>query len=89
MFTYLVNTSAMNKWRSFYQALSKEQREAYSQAAGTTTGHIENHLMTRRKIPRKELMSSLAEATDGQCSLLDLLTHFYGENLAGTGETAA
>lgn len=78
----------MNTWRTYYQSLSRQQREAYAEAAGTTTGHIENHLMTRKKIPRKELMSSLAAASNGQCSLLDLLTHFYGENLSG-GDSAA
>lgn len=80
----MVDTPLM-KWRTYYQNLTREQREAYAADAGTTTGHIENHLMTRRKIPRKELMSSLAEATSGQCSLMELLSHFYEEADTETG----
>ena len=82
----MVDTFRM-KWRTYYQTLTREQREAYAAEAGTTTGHIENHLMTRRKIPRKELMSSLAEATSGQCSLMELLSHFYEEPETESGST--
>ncbi|MCP5013859.1 MAG: hypothetical protein GY938_01095 [Ketobacter sp.] len=65
------------KWKTYYQNLNREQRESYAANAGTTTGHIETHLLSRRKIPRKELMSCLAEATNGACLLIDLLSHFY------------
>lgn len=74
----MVDNSLM-KWEKYYRNLTKQEREAYAAAAGTTIGHIENHLLPGRKVPRRELMSNLAKSTEGKCSMLDLVKHFYIE----------
>jgi len=67
------------KFRDFFQDLDAEAQKRYAQRAGTTAKYIYTHYMSQppRKIPRRELMHSLVDASDGAVSLDELLEHFY------------
>lgn len=69
----------MTKWRSFYQNLSKAERAAYADKAGTSVAYIENYLLGAKKVPRRNLMQELAKAAEPECTLKDLLDHFHGD----------
>lgn len=67
-------------FKQFYQGLPADERKRFAVAAKTTTGYIEVHLMTRRKIPKPALMSSLASACaafEVPITQDDLLAFFY------------
>lgn len=49
----------------------------YALRAGTTVQYLTKHLKHRRKIPRKDLMESLAEQSDGAFSYPDLVKWFF------------
>lgn len=70
------------KYRDYFSGLHADQREAYAQRAGTSAAYVQIHLMASppRKIPRPELLRSLAEATEGACTFQDVLAHFYPDN---------
>lgn len=67
-------------FKAFYQGLPADQRKRFAEIAGTTTGYIEVHLMTRRKMPKKALMAALANAClefKAPITQDDLLAFFY------------
>lgn len=70
-------------FKTFYQALSEERRAAFADAAQTTTGYIETHLIApakRRRVPNKPLMDRLAVACTefgAEFSKEQLLAYFY------------
>jgi hypothetical protein len=67
-------------FKSFYQGLAVADRARFAEIAGTTTGYIEVHLVTRRKIPKPRLIASLAKACaqlGGAITEPDLLSFFY------------
>ena len=67
-------------FEEFYRSLRGKERDEFADRAGTTRAYIESHLLApveRRKVPRRPLLESLAEATDGKCSVSDLLSYFY------------
>lgn len=73
-------------FRQFYASLGTEKlRKEYAARAGTTTKHIETHYLSTppRKIPRRERMAQLAQATNGAVSITELLEHFYGLEPSG------
>lgn len=69
-------------WERYYRQLNKQQRAEYAARAGTSCLYIEIHLMRRKKVPRRDLMERLAEATQGVCSVTDVVAHFYAEDVA-------
>lgn len=67
-------------FKSFYQGLAASDRKRFAEIAGTSTGYIEIHLMSRRKIPKPALMESLAVACKefgAPLTQSDLLAFFY------------
>lgn len=67
--------------QDYYRSLDADEREAFALRAKTSRAYIEIHLMApdmgRRKTPRQALMKALAEASDGNCSMTDVLAHFF------------
>jgi len=53
--------------------------DQYAINAGTTANYLKTHLICSppRKIPRKKLLKSLAEASEGNVSFQEVLDHFY------------
>lgn len=70
-------------FKTFYRGLGQPDREAFAERAGTTVGYLENHLIPARKVPKRDLMSRLAEASEGSCTFEDILDHFYGPAAEG------
>lgn len=72
------------KYRDYFQGLNPRQRDAYARRAATSVGYIQTHLMSTppRKVPRRELLRALASATQGRCSLEEVLAHFYSDEEA-------
>ncbi len=71
------------RWDKYYRGLDRDQREAFAERVGTTTKYIEIHYLAktrRRKTPRD--MEALAGASEGTCSLEDVLAYFYGTRAA-------
>ena len=64
-------------YKTYFRNLDESAREAHAKKAGTTADYINIHLIPKRKIPRKELMQALADASGGQCSYRDLIDYFY------------
>ena len=69
-------------FKTYYLGLTKRERETYARRAGTTTGYIQSHLVSRNKIPRKPTIERLAAASQGACSVDDLLAYFYERGAA-------
>lgn len=69
--------------KTFYQGLSREQRQRFADIAGTKPRYIEIHLLapaSRRKCPKAELMAGLAVACasmNSGISKSDLFEYFY------------
>lgn len=68
------------KFEEYYRSLRGKERDRYAQRAGTTRAYIEAHLLAppeRRKVARKKLVEGLAAASDGNCTVSEILEHFY------------
>lgn len=68
-------------FKTFYLALSPDERERFAKRAGTTIAYIETHLLYARKVPRKATMEGLWAASQEFCAPFgrgDLLQFFYG-----------
>lgn len=75
------------KYSNFFFSLSREQQDRYARHAETTGDYLRTHVfapMERRKIPRKEKIELLVSATDGKCSLDDVLEYLYKTSEAKT-----
>lgn len=72
--------------KAYYYSLTPSEREQYAERAGTTAEYIRIHLVPRnrapQKLPKKELMQGLADASQGRVSFQEVLAHFYGEAAA-------
>lgn len=82
-------------FKSFYTGLPEEKRGEFAEAAGTTTGYIEAHLIApahRRKVPNKPLMERLSAAC-GQFGApfnkAQLVAYFYETPPEESGQAAA
>jgi hypothetical protein len=69
-------------FKEFYSSLSVKEREKYAQDADTSCEYIRIHLVTKKKIPRPELMQKLADASKGKLTLSDILEFFYTKQAA-------
>jgi len=90
--TVLVYVFPMVNFSDWYKALPALERESFAARAGTTTGYIETHLIApenRRKVPRRELMARLINASDGALKFAELAAYFYGQPMTkGKGQAA-
>lgn len=66
-------------FKTYYRSLNREQRARFAEVAETSVEYIEIHLISRRKVPKKDLMQRLAQASDGKLSYLDLVEFFDPE----------
>jgi len=65
--------------RSYYYSLTPSQREAYAKRCGTSVKYFDNHLMLKRpsRIPRRELLTALADKSKGNVSFEKVISHFF------------
>ena len=66
-------------FKTYYRSLDRKGREDYAQKANTSVQYIDGHLIHRRKIPQKKLMNALADASNGNVTLAEVVGHFYGD----------
>lgn len=67
-------------FKTFYLALSADERDRFAKRAGTTVAYIETHLLYARKVPRKGTMEGLWAASQefgAPFGRGDLLRFFY------------
>ena len=68
-------------FETYYRSLPRPERLAFASRADTSCEYIEIHLLAkdlkRRKTPRKDLMERLAAASNGACSIEDIVTFFF------------
>lgn len=69
-------------FKDFFLSLSERDQVEYAERAKTTANYIRTHLITRYKIPRKDLMQRLVDASNGSLKINDLTSFFYEENKA-------
>jgi hypothetical protein len=67
----------MHDFKRFFLDMSETERAVYAEQAGTTAYYIHTHLINRYKIPRKQLMRNLAQASAGRFTEQDLACWFY------------
>lgn len=65
------------KLKTYYRQLNHNERQAYALRARTTINYLDNHLIPGRKLPRQDLLKRLAEASEGNVELDDVLDHFF------------
>ncbi|WP_051423896.1 hypothetical protein [Bordetella petrii] len=73
-------------FKAFYHSLDPAQRQAFAEAAGTTTGYIEVHLVRAARIPRKDKMDALWGACQrfgANFSRSDLIQFFFNAPAKG------
>lgn len=71
------------EFREYYLSLTEDQREAYAERAGTTIGYMPQLIAVPPfKTPKPDLMRRLAEASEGNVTLPEVLDHFYGAKSA-------
>lgn len=65
-------------FRDFYLNLKHEERAEYAKRAATSPNYIQCHLIGKppRKIPRLSAIKALADATEGACSINEVVGHF-------------
>lgn len=64
-------------FKTYYRGLEQPEREAFAKRANTSADYINIHLISRNKIPRKKLMESLADASNGCVSYAEVVDYFY------------
>lgn len=75
-------------FKTFYLALSTNERDGFAKRAGTTVAYIETHLLYARKVPRKGTMEGLWAASQefgAPFGRGDLLRFFYDAPRNATG----
>jgi hypothetical protein len=70
--------------RDYYRSLNDNQRKQYAERAGTSKKYCDSHLMRTRpsRIPKRDLMQGLANASNGAVSFSDVVDYFYHVNQA-------
>jgi hypothetical protein len=64
-------------FKTYYNSLTDSERTEFAKLASTTTEYIRIHLITKNKIPRKQLMQDLVNASAGKLTIESLLNFFY------------
>lgn len=64
-------------FKAYFLNLDQVERERYAKRAGTSAAYIQQHLLHRRKTPRRETLQRLAQASKGQVSYDDLIRFFF------------
>jgi hypothetical protein len=64
---------------TFWRGLSQAQRQEFAASVGTTYQYIDNHLIHKRKQPRKELIRNLANSSNGALTYEGLVSFFFAE----------
>lgn len=67
-------------YQKYFQSLNKDSQDVYASRALTTGAYLRTHIFVpkiRRKIPRPDLIERLAEASNGNVSMDDVLSFLY------------
>ena len=56
------------RFAEFYISMSSADQENYARRVGTTAEYIESHLLTKRRIPRRDKMIALAASRTDICA---------------------
>jgi hypothetical protein len=59
-----VGNQAAVDFEAYFMALDAEAREAFAARADTTVVYIRDHLLAGRRMPRRRMIDSLAEALE-------------------------
>lgn len=76
-------------YAKYFFSMTKPEQDRYAKASGTNGVYLRTHIFVpavRRKIPRKDLITSLTDNTNGKCTITDVLTFLY---TAETGKAVA
>ena len=79
---YQAGTLSPMNYKKYFREMDQPSRVAHAKRAETSAEYINIHLIPRYKIPRKELMRKLANASEGKVSYLDIVNYFYAEDSA-------
>ena len=66
-------------FKTYFFSLPDAERTEFANAANTTSEYIRIHLVTKNKIPRKQLIQDLADASKGNLTTASLLDFFYSD----------
>lgn len=69
-------------FEQYYRSMSQEDRAAYAERAGTSKEYIEIHLIPRRKVPKKQTMRALSDASEGAVTFEDVVSYFFFNDVA-------
>lgn len=69
--------ATQTQFKQFLSALNDDQLNDFAQRCGTTYSYLMVQLFHGYKIPRRDLMASLALNSGGALTRNDLLDHFY------------
>jgi len=65
----------------FWRSLEPAQKKAFCQRAGVPESHMRSHIVTKQKyqtMPHRPRLLRLWQATDGDCTLAEVVEHFIG-----------
>jgi len=68
------------KLDKYFRSLESGQQELFARSVGTTTGYLKAHVfapISRRKIPRREMLDKIWLESGGNVSRSDALNYFY------------
>jgi len=68
----------------YYNSLNREEKIAFAARAGTTIGYLKSHIFTKvgfRKVPGIQLLAGLANATEGNTSVEEIVEYFVTESV--------
>ena len=66
----------------FINSLSEPEQDAYATRAGTTGKYLSAHIKYARKVDRPDLITGLAEASNDQVSVQEVVDHFYKNKIS-------
>jgi len=64
-------------FKDYIQKLSDDELRCYATKAGTSVKYIKIQLIPRKRVPRPDLMKSLAVSSELEVTPIDILCHFY------------
>ena len=66
----------------YWRSRTPQEKEAFAKRAGTTMSHMRTHVVASAKfrtLPLKKNLIRLWVATEGECTLKEVVEHFLGD----------
>ena len=69
--------------REYYLSMTRQEREAFAEAIGTTTKYCARALFSEKpkRVPRQQLLAAIIEEMSGKVSRRAILRHFLGAEI--------